>query len=232
MANSDKDIRIVPNRNKSGLPNIAFTGYNNDPIVLNVLDDNTISFEGSSGQLFSVSNAVTTGTIFSVNDISGIPSFRIDADGTVGIAEFSGNVGIGLQSPQSKLSVGGDINVGAGYTFRVAGTKVLDSSSLGTGVTQSSLTSLGTITSGTWQGTAIGVNYGGTGATNASDARSFLGAATAGTNSDLTRLLGVQHLFVTIPTAAAIGITVKAATSQSASMMEFVNSSNARLAWN
>ena len=231
MANSDKDIRIVPNRNKSGLPNIAFTGYNNDPIVLNVLDDNTISFEGSSGQLFSVSNAVTTGTIFSVNDISGIPSFRIDADGTVGIAEFSGNVGIGLQSPQSKLSVGGDINVGAGYTFRVAGTKVLDSFSLGTGVTQSSLTSLGTITSGTWQGTAIGVNYGGTGATNASDARSFLGAATAGTNSDLTRLLGVQHLFVTIPTAAAIGITVKAATSQSASMMEFVNSSNSLLAW-
>jgi hypothetical protein len=231
MANSDKDIRVVPNRNKSGLPNIAFTGYNNDPIVLNVLDDNTISFEGSSGQLFSVSNAVTTGTIFSVNDISGIPSFRVDADGTVGIAEFSGNVGIGLQSPQSKLSVGGDINVGAGYTFRVAGTKVLDSSSLGTGVTGSSLTSVGTISSGTWQGTAIGVNYGGTGATNASDARSFIGAATAGTNSDITRLLGVQHLFVTIPTAAAIGITVKAATSQSASMMEFVNSSNSLLAW-
>ena len=231
MANSDKDIRVVPNRNKSGLPNIAFTGYNNDPIVLNVLDDNTISFEGSSGQLFSVSNAVTTGTIFSVNDISGIPSFRVDADGTVGIAEFSGNVGIGLQSPQSKLSVGGDINVGAGYTFRVAGTKVLDSSSLGTGVTGSSLTSVGTISSGTWQGTAIGVNYGGTGATNASDARSFLGAATAGTNSDITRLLGVQHLFVTIPTAAAIGITVKAATSQSASMMEFVNSSNSVMSW-
>ena len=231
MANSDKDIRVVPNRNKSGLPNIAFTGYNNDPIVLNVLDDNTISFEGSSGQLFSVSNAVTTGTIFSVNDISGIPSFRVDADGTVGIAEFSGNVGIGLQSPQSKLSVGGDINVGAGYTFRVAGTKVLDSSSLGTGVTGSSLTSVGTISSGTWQGTAIGVNYGGTGATNASDSRSFLGAATAGTNSDITRLLGVQHLFVTIPTAAAIGITVKAATSQAASMMEFVNSSNSLLAW-
>jgi hypothetical protein len=174
MANSDKDIRIVTSRNKSALPNISFTGYNNDPIVLNVLDDNTISFEGSSGQLFSVSNAVTTGTIFSVNDISGIPSFRIDADGTVGIAEFSGNVGIGLQSPQSKLSVGGDINASIGFSYRINGTMVLNSSSLGTGVTLSSLTSVGTISSGTWQGSSIGVLYGGTGATNASDARSFL----------------------------------------------------------
>jgi hypothetical protein len=231
MANSDKNIRIITNKNKSSLPNITFTGYNNDPVVLNVLDDNTISFEGSSGQLFSVSNSVTSGTIFSVNDISGIPSFRIDADGTVGIAEFSGNVGIGLQSPQSKLSVGGDINASIGYSYRINGTMVLNASSLGTGVTLSALTSVGTVSSGTWQGSPIGVIYGGTGGSSASDARSILGAATAGTNSDLTRLLGVQHLFVTIPTAAAIGITVKAAVSQSASLMEFVNSSNSPMSW-
>ena len=231
MANSDKNIRIITNKNKSSLPNITFTGYNNDPVVLNVLDDNTISFEGSSGQLFSVSNSVTSGTIFSVNDISGIPSFRIDADGTVGIAEFSGNVGIGLQSPQSKLSVGGDINASIGYSYRINGTMVLNASSLGTGVTLSALTSVGTVSSGTWQGSPIGVIYGGTGGSSASDARSILGAATAGTNSDLTRLLGVQHLFVTIPTSAAIGITVKAAVSQSASLMEFVNSSNSPMSW-
>ena len=43
--------------------------------------------------------------------------------------------------------------------------------------------------------------------------------------------MGVQHLFVTIPTAAAIGITVKAATSQASNMMEFVNSSNTVMSW-
>ncbi|MCM8710547.1 hypothetical protein M2651_05840 [Clostridium sp. SYSU_GA19001] len=43
-------------------------------------------------------------------------------------------------------------------------------------VGQTSITTLGTITTGTWQGTAIGVAYGGTGATTASGARTNLGA--------------------------------------------------------
>jgi len=124
MANSDKNIRIETNKGKSGYPNIAFIGSTNDPIYLYVLDDNTISFEGSTGQLFSVSNSVTSGTIFSVNDISGIPSLRIDADGTVGIAEYSGNVGVGTVNPLYKLDVNGDINSGSSKTYRIGGTRV------------------------------------------------------------------------------------------------------------
>ena len=94
MANSDKNIRIIPNRNSSSdTPFIRFTGQSNNPITLNVLDDNSISFEGSSGQLFAINNNLSSGYIFSVNDISGLPSFRINADGTVGIAEYYGNVG-------------------------------------------------------------------------------------------------------------------------------------------
>lgn len=41
---------------------------------------------------------------------------------------------------------------------------------------QTSITTLGTITTGTWQGTAIGVAYGGTGASTAAGARTNLGA--------------------------------------------------------
>jgi len=47
--------------------------------------------------------------------------------------------------------------------YRIAGSKVLDATSLGSAVVSSSLTSVGTINSGTWQGTTVGTAYGGTG---------------------------------------------------------------------
>ena len=45
-------------------------------------DLGALSFEGSAGQLFSITNDLTSGSIFSVNDVSGIPSIDVDADGT------------------------------------------------------------------------------------------------------------------------------------------------------
>jgi hypothetical protein len=55
------------------------------------------------------------------------------------------------------------VNIASGKEYRINGTKVLDGTSLGTGVTGSSLTSVGTIGTGIWQGTTIGTAYGGTG---------------------------------------------------------------------
>jgi len=69
------------------------------------------------------------------------------------------------------------IDITSGKEFRVGGTKVIDESSLGSGITSSSLTSVGTIGTGVWQGTAVGVSYGGTGATDALNARNNLGLA-------------------------------------------------------
>ena len=57
------------------------------------------------------------------------------------------------------------VNIASGKEFQIAGTKVLDATSLGSAVVSSSLTSVGTIGTGTWNGTAIGVAYGGTGLT-------------------------------------------------------------------
>jgi hypothetical protein len=145
------------------IPSISFIGQNNNPITLSVLSDNTLSFEGSSGQLFSINNNLSSGTIFSVNDISGIPILRANANGTLSMGEFSGNVGIGLSLPSYKLHVAGDTNLSSGYVYRINGNSVLSSATLGTGVTNSSLTSVGTITSGTWAGTLITSLYGGTG---------------------------------------------------------------------
>jgi hypothetical protein len=51
------------------------------------------------------------------------------------------------------------IDLASAKEYRIAGAKVLDATSLGGAVVSSSLTSVGTISSGTWQGTAIDDTY-------------------------------------------------------------------------
>ena len=68
MANSDKNILVTPSVGLSTNPTIKFNGANNTPTTLRVLDDGTVSFEGTAGQLFSISDGLS-GSIFSVNDI-------------------------------------------------------------------------------------------------------------------------------------------------------------------
>lgn len=57
-----------------------------------------------------------------------------------------------------------DIDLASGKVYRINGANVLSGSTLGSGVTSSSLTSVGTLTSGVWNASTIGVQYGGTGA--------------------------------------------------------------------
>ena len=51
------------------------------------------------------------------------------------------------------------VNIASGKEFRIAGTKVLDATSLGSAVVTSSLTSVGTISTGVWNGTQIAAAY-------------------------------------------------------------------------
>jgi hypothetical protein len=100
MALSEKDIVIIPNRGASGNPQIIFTGatsaVSGQKITLNVYPANggTVSFEGSAGQLMSISNTLA-GTIYSVNDQSGIPSIEVLDTGVVKLGQYGGNILIG-----------------------------------------------------------------------------------------------------------------------------------------
>ena len=101
MADSDKNIVITPNiSSSSDNPKIVFSGADASTAAQDITlytyptSSGTLSFEGSAGQLFSITNDLT-GTIFSVNDVSGIPSIEVDADGTIRLAEFGGNVLLG-----------------------------------------------------------------------------------------------------------------------------------------
>ena len=111
MADSDKNILITPQTSQTTDPSIVFSSgaTGGDDVTLFVTDDGTIttlSIEGSAGQLFSVSNDLT-GVIFSVNDVSGIPSLEVNADGTISLAEFDGEVGIGTAAPTEMLHIEG-----------------------------------------------------------------------------------------------------------------------------
>lgn len=77
-----------------------------------------------------------------------------------------------------------DFNLLTGNSYKINNTAVLSATALGTGVTDSSLTSVGTLTSGTWNATTIALNKGGTGSTTASGARTNLGLGTMATQSD------------------------------------------------
>jgi hypothetical protein len=128
MANSDKNIIITPFVGGITQPQILFVGQGNDPITLKVLDGVTgsgatagggLSVEGSAGQLFSIINRLGTGSIFSVNDISGIPSIDVDANGFVSVAGFTGQVGLGYTGASGafKLAVNGNAFISGGISM-------------------------------------------------------------------------------------------------------------------
>tara|TARA_B100000085_G_scaffold191370_2_gene175342 strand:+ start:238 stop:1824 length:1587 start_codon:yes stop_codon:yes gene_type:complete len=126
MAVSDKNIVITPNI--SGIldnqPKIVFTGADSSTgdsaaITLTARPENsgTLNFSASEGQLFSISNNLTNGDIFTVNDVSGIPSLSINANGIINIAEYGGRVLVGTDSDDSSslLQIAGNVRATAYY---------------------------------------------------------------------------------------------------------------------
>lgn len=84
------------------------------------------------------------------------------------------------------------VSIASAKEYRIDGTKVLDATSLGSAVVSSSLTSVGTITTGVWNGTAIAAANGGALRFNTS------GTWTAGEAKTVTHSLGTKAVTVAI----------------------------------
>jgi hypothetical protein len=131
MALSDKNIVITPAiGSTSADPKIVFSGASaslgpqNITLQVYPTSNGTLSFEGSAGQLFSISNSLS-GTIFSVNDVSGIPSIEVFDTGEVRLAQYNGFVSI-LNTTQATSTITGALRVvggvGIGGNLWVGGT--------------------------------------------------------------------------------------------------------------
>jgi hypothetical protein len=107
-----QDILITPG---SGEPQILFrgSGTTDTAVELNVLSSyqsgtgsgTAILFEGTEGQLFGITDNLSSGTIFSVADITGLPIIEADASGDVKLGEYGRYVGIGTGVPAYGLDV-------------------------------------------------------------------------------------------------------------------------------
>jgi hypothetical protein len=72
------------------------------------------------------------------------------------------------------------LNLLSGKSYYINGTQVLSSTALGSAVVSSSLTGVGTITSGTWNGTTIATANGGTGQSTYTDGQLLIGNSAGG----------------------------------------------------
>lgn len=78
--------------------NLAYVSPNAaNTITSAMLNGGTLSWSGVAGQLFSITDSLT-GTIFSVNDISGIPLITANASGVVSFVTTGGFVSYGASA--------------------------------------------------------------------------------------------------------------------------------------
>jgi hypothetical protein len=143
----------------------------------------TINFAGGASTALNIGNASSNATFAGNVVVNGNLTVQGDTTTlnttTLNVEDFNITMGLTLNSASLCTGAGIGIGVGTGITFaynhatsqgwqssvnidlatgkvyEIGGTSVLSSSALGSGVTGSSLTQVGTITSGVWNGTAI-----------------------------------------------------------------------------
>jgi len=99
-----------------------------------------------------------------------------------------------------------NFNLASGKVYRINNASVLNSTTLGSAVVNSSLQTLGTINTGAWQGTIVDPTYGGTGINNGSKTIT-LGGNFTHTGAHTLGVTTTGATSITLPTSGTLAIT-------------------------
>lgn len=162
---------LAPEAMYNGIWRVTNAGAAGSPWSMVRDDDANSSAEVTAGMFTFVAEGTVnadSGWVLTTNDAITLNTTAL------AFAQFSG---AGQITAGAGLTKSGNTIDAVGTSNRI--TVNADSIDIAsTYVGQSSITTLGTITTGTWNGTAVGVAYGGTGASTALGARQNLGATT------------------------------------------------------
>ena len=141
-----QDIKITPATND---PQILFrgSGTTDTDLELNVMSSyqsgtgsgTALLFEGEEGLLFSITDNLSSGTLFSVADITGLPTLEVDASGDVKLAEYGNSVSVytGFKTPLEDNTDGAtvtfDLNAANTHTVTLGGNRTLALSNVDAG---------------------------------------------------------------------------------------------------
>ena len=103
--------KVITSGSNASLSSLTITTGSSNALSVQGSGSTVFDVQGSLGQLFSVTDNLT-GTLFSVNDISGIPILRVDSDDTVKMGTFGSEELIVSQSVKPSrlvLPVGTDL---------------------------------------------------------------------------------------------------------------------------
>jgi len=175
------------------------------------INNGTLSWESTAGQLLSVSNNLASGSLFNVTNLSGIPYVDVDAGGRIDLSPYdSGDV-----------NVGGGVSLGGISLYSATG--IVSATAFYGDVTATSLTLGGQTASTLGVGVATEGGLVGSGAT----ILDFRGAGI----SAVTVSSGVATINVTAGGGASVSISTEAPTSPNDGDLWFDNSDGNSYIW-
>jgi hypothetical protein len=146
-------VNIATGMNASGIAAITIgstTGTSTTTLNGTVTVANDLAVNGAD----ITTTSTGTATLFNTNAT------------TLNVGQAATTISIGATS--GTTTVRNDFNIASGKVYQINATSILSATTLGSSVVSSSLTSVGTIGTGVWEATDVGVAHGGTGTSTGS----------------------------------------------------------------